>query len=196
MGERLIDVEYEPNTRADHYVRKRNQIYLGVGERPSDGFTTLKIKAPGASRVHNIEVGQVYAVTVDGRRHVMETPRERWKLRAQEIARAIEGRFSEDWVAEYFDPSSSKYFKHSVDYESPVDLAAEKAFADPARNTVKQSALWDPADAVQTSLHDTKFRSPGAPTGRQSQAREQSIFDPIWGGVVVVVVLTVLVLLF
>lgn len=113
METRLIDVEYEPSTRAGRIARKNGQIYVGIGLRASDGITVLKIRAPGSTKNHNIEVGQLYAVTVNGRRHVLETPWERWRLREQELRALLDGGFNESWAAEYFDPASPKYFKRT-----------------------------------------------------------------------------------
>jgi hypothetical protein len=112
LSQQLIDIEYMPNGSKLEYVRKRGLIYIAVGPRPSDGFTVLKIRSPGASKNHNIEVGAVYAVTVGGRRHVLETPNGRWKLRAQEL-RHLLGEPIEDWTVEYFNSASPKYFKRA-----------------------------------------------------------------------------------
>ena len=132
MSQQLIDIEDMPNGGKLEYVRKRGQIYIAVGPRSSDGFTVLKIRSPGASKNHNIEVGAVYAVTVGGRRHVLETPNGRWKLRAQEL-RHLLGEPIEDWAVEYFNSASPKYFKRASDYVPEIDASLEAAFRDPTR---------------------------------------------------------------
>ena len=125
----VLSVEYEPNTRGERLHKKTDQIYVCVGPRKSDGFTCLTIEPPQGGRRHNIYVGSVYAITIRGRRHVLETPWERWRIRAQEIVKLIVGHFTEDWAAEYFDPASPKYFKRTPDYEPQVDPEVERRIA-------------------------------------------------------------------
>lgn len=109
----LDEVEYFPGGDTAHVPTrtKQGQIYLGVGERASDGMTCLAIQTPGATRRHNIEVSSVRSVTIDGTCHVLDTPPVRWRIRAQELIYLIEGSFSEPWAADYFDPNSPKYYR-------------------------------------------------------------------------------------
>jgi 1,2-phenylacetyl-CoA epoxidase PaaB subunit len=118
-------VEYYPSTRGEDVKHKVGAVYLGVIERASDGFTVLSIRTPDAKRAHNIEVGQVYAVTVRGQRHVLATPWSRWRVRSAEIRRLVEGDL-EEWAKPYFDPASHKYFRRQPDYEEQTDAAAEQ----------------------------------------------------------------------
>jgi hypothetical protein len=125
VSTRTLDrVEYYPHTRGDEVRCKVNAAYLGVIERASDGMTVLSIRGPSSSRAHNIEVGQVYAITVAGQRHVLQTPSERWRIRAAEIGWVVT-REREEWAAPYFDPRSPKYYRAAADYESPTDETAE-----------------------------------------------------------------------
>lgn len=118
----LDSVEYEPNTRADKIVRKHEQHYCGVHSRASDGMTCLAIRAKNGRRVHNIEVGQLHAITLEGKRHVFQTPWARWRIRAQEVVKVIEGDFSEDWAREYFDPTNARFYAKAVDFEPVFDV--------------------------------------------------------------------------
>lgn len=78
--------------------------YLGVIERASDGFTVLSVKRVGGPRAFNIQVGEVYALTLHGQRHILKTPSERHRIRAQEIKLIVEGR-RDDWSDPYFNTS-------------------------------------------------------------------------------------------
>jgi hypothetical protein len=122
MSEVVIDsVEYLPETGKYAELRERGPFsYVGIGPRSSDGWTCLTLRASGASRNFNITVGYLYALTVRGKRHVLEVPDERWKIKAEEIRFLIEGK-REDWAAPYFDPTSPSYFKHQPGYRSPYD---------------------------------------------------------------------------
>jgi hypothetical protein len=118
-------VEYYPSTRGEDVKHKAQAIYGGVVERASDGFTVLRLTSPSASRAHQIEVGSVYAITLNGRRHVLQTSWGRYRVRAQEIRRIIEGEV-EEWARPYFDPASEKWFKRAPDYEDQTDPDAER----------------------------------------------------------------------
>jgi hypothetical protein len=118
-------LEYYPNTRGDEVRYKKGATYLGVIERSSDGFTVLSLG--GGTRAHNIQVGEVYAVTCRGVRHRLATPPERWRLRSAEIRRVVEG-VVEDWARPYFDPASPQYFKSQPDYRLPTDDDAERSY--------------------------------------------------------------------
>lgn len=94
--------------------------YLGVIERASDGFTVLSIKRMGGQRAFNIQVGEVYAITLDGHRHVLKTPSERFRIRGQEIKLVVEGK-RDDWSDPYFNPSSPKRYDRQPDYSLFTD---------------------------------------------------------------------------
>ena len=98
--------------------------YLGVIERASDGFTVLSVKRPGGQRAFNVQVGEVYAVTVFGRRHILKTPSERHRIRAQEIKLIVEGK-RDEWSDPYFDPTSPKRYDRQADYSDPTDQEHE-----------------------------------------------------------------------
>jgi len=120
-------VEYLPENGSTVELRERGPFtYVGIGPRASDGWTCLTLRSPGASRNFNVTVGYVYAITIRGTRHVLETPDERWKLRAEELRGLIESR-REEWAATYFDRSSPSYFKAQSDYVSPYDPEYEMA---------------------------------------------------------------------
>lgn len=127
--EQLIDVEYLAGGNRFEFVRKRGRTYKGIIRHRDGGITCLAIRAPAGTRNHYIEVGNVYAITRDGTRHVLETPNGRWKLRAQEIHKLLDGNFSEDWAADYFDPASPLYFKREQGYEPEIDQELEAKFA-------------------------------------------------------------------
>ena len=117
----ITTVEYLPENGMNFdNVTRGPYSFVGVGLRKSDGYTVLSLRAPEAKRVFNIPVGNVYAITIDGKRHVMETPFYSWSLRAAELRRIIEG-FTEVWVVDYFDPNSPKYFKHQIG-DKPIHL--------------------------------------------------------------------------
>lgn len=120
-------VEYYPSTRGDDIKHKHQVEYLGVVERASDGFCVLRVRAAGASRAHQMEVGDVYAISVHGRRSIMQTPRDRWKIRAQEIKQLVEGEV-EEWAKPYFDPASDKWFKRAPDYRDETDDDGERKY--------------------------------------------------------------------
>jgi hypothetical protein len=124
---RLDLVEYYPSTRGDDVKYKSGVEYLGVIERASDGFTVLSIRSPGAARAHNIEVGQVYAITLKGCRYVLKTPWGRWRVRAAEIKHLIDGELDE-WAVPYLDPDSPKFYEREADYEDQTDADAERAY--------------------------------------------------------------------
>lgn len=110
LGRLIIDkVEYVPNGYSAEAAEKYAQTYCGIGDRRSDGITCLSLLSEGGSRKHNIEVGAVRAITLNGVRHVLQTDPARWKIRSQELHFLIEGRYSEEWAADYFDPRSPHY---------------------------------------------------------------------------------------
>lgn len=132
----VIDlVEYDPLAAVDRVAVKRDQLYLGVRERKGDGITCLGIRNRGAERGHNIEVGLVLALTVRGQRHVLATPPGRYRIRSQEIVRIVEGQFSEDWAAPYFDPSSPKFWGREPEPEperaDPAELPLDQIYVLP-----------------------------------------------------------------
>jgi len=104
---------------------KANVEYQGVIERASDGFTVLSLG--GRKRVHNVQVGEVYAITFRGVRHVLQTPPERWRIRSAEIRRIVEG-FTEEWAEPYFDITSSQHFKAQPDHRDLRDNDAERLY--------------------------------------------------------------------
>lgn len=118
-------VEYEPSSRADKIVSKANQEYCGVGEAGQYNFHCLSLRSQGKARRHHIAVGQVYAITIAGKRTVLETPWSRWGIRAQEIRLLIEGK-CESWADDYLKPDGPKYFKNAPDYEPPEIIEPRK----------------------------------------------------------------------
>jgi hypothetical protein len=55
----------------------------------------------------------VRAITIRGQRHELVVEPHQGRVRGQEIVRIVEGRFSEPWAAEYFDPQSAKFHGYS-----------------------------------------------------------------------------------
>ena len=118
-------VEYY--TPSDFISHKQRVQYQGVVERASDGFTALRIMVPGAQRAQQIEVGNLYALTINGRRVVLQSPRDRWRIRAQEVRREVEGQIDE-WAKPYFDPGFDKWFKRAPNYRDETDEEAERKY--------------------------------------------------------------------
>jgi len=138
-------VEYYPNTRGDDVKHKAKAEYLGVIERASDSYTMLSIRTADAKRAHNIEVGQVNAITVRGQRRVLQTPWGRWRIRAAEIRQVMEGEL-EDWAKPYFDATSPTYYRREPGYEDQRDNDAERKYrrlilseAPPSRRAAAQA---------------------------------------------------------
>ncbi|WP_337137678.1 hypothetical protein [Sphingomonas aquatica] len=131
----LDEVEYWPiSMTVGPTVTKKDQIYRGVQERASDGIMCLGITALGGERRHNIEVSDVVSIVIAGERHHLKVPRARWKLRAQEIVKIVEGQFSEGWAADYFDPQSPRFYLN--EFDQPESSVGEQSAASSSPTTV------------------------------------------------------------
>lgn len=88
---RIIDryVYASRNGREDHTAR--GVEYLGIVERPSDGFTCLAVRMPGSTKRHLMEVAQVVEVEIAGRVHRPTPLHERYAETAEKLRAFIEG---------------------------------------------------------------------------------------------------------
>ncbi|WP_336490393.1 hypothetical protein [Methylobacterium nigriterrae] len=99
-------------SEAGRVVTLHEVAYLGVIERPSDGFTVLSVLKPGASRAFSIEVGALLSISAHGRVWRPETHERRWRLRAAELRAFVEETELEAWARPYFDPASDKHHRN------------------------------------------------------------------------------------
>lgn len=89
-GTRILDryVYASRNGREDRTAR--NVEYLGIVERPSDGFTCLAVRMPGSTKRHLMEVAQVVEVEIAGRVHRPTPMHERFAETADKLRAFIE----------------------------------------------------------------------------------------------------------
>lgn len=109
-------------SEAGRVVILHDVAYLGVIERPSDGFTVLSVLKPGASRAFSIEMGALLSVSAHGRVWHPKTHERRWRLRAAELRAFVEETELEAWARPYFDPVGDKHHR-----KQPVSKVARRS---------------------------------------------------------------------